>query len=266
MRCAFLDLDHTIIRAGYRQYLIGKPASLLVEKLGISKDRAVHVLREKVREIMRQKILDGDYLHAFDWDVVLPEALHQLGVEVDRFDALSLLLEAVRSGETSVYPDSIEAVKELRRKYRVCLMTGGLSKYQDAILKELRIENLFDAVLTTDRLGILKVRPEAFVKAMKICDCSSGFHTGDSPSHDITGAKGAGLPAFLMVREWTHLRDVDPVRRVELTLRDGSLINLFKRDILYGFIPPEKMIPDAILILLKEIVPLSRRLLHARSY
>ncbi len=261
MRCAFLDLDHTVIRTGYREYLIGKPARLVSERLNIPLEDAIRTLREKVREIMRGRILRGDYLHAFDWDTVLPEALRLLGVEVRDFDALPLLLEAVRSGSTSVYPDSVEAINELRRDHRVCLMTGGLSKYQDVILRELGIDHLFDMVLTTDRLGILKVRPEAFIRALKVCECSSGFHTGDSPSHDIAGARGAGLPAFLVVREWTHLRDVDPVKRVELAIEDGSLDELLRKDILYGFIPPEKMIPNAIIIQLREVVVLSKKFL-----
>ncbi len=261
MKCAFLDLDHTVIRTGYRQYLIGRPARLLSKRLNIPESEAAHILREKVREVMRYKILNGDYLHAFDWDVVLPEALRLLGVEVGEFNALSLLLEAVRSGETSVYPDSVETIKELKRDYKVCLMTGGLSKYQEVILRELGIEDLFDAILTTDKLGVLKVRSEAFLKALDTCRCSSGFHTGDSPSHDIAGAKDAGLPAFLIVREWSHLREVDPVRRVSLSLENGSLLDLFRRDILYGFIPLEKMIPDAIVVLLREVIPLSRRFL-----
>ncbi len=259
MRCAFLDLDHTVIRAGYREYLIGRPARLVSERLGIPQEEAVRALREKVREVMRERILSGDYLHAFDWDVIIPEALRLLGVEVRGFRALPLLIEAVRSGATAPYPDSVEAVERLRDDHRVCLMTGGLSKYQDVILRELGMEDLFDRVLTTDRLGVLKVRPEAFVRALEICGCSSGFHTGDSPSHDVAGARGAGLPAFLMVREWAHLRDVDPVKRVELTMRDGSLEGLLKRDLLFGFIPLERMIPNAIVILLKEVVLLSHR-------
>ncbi len=260
MRCAFLDLDHTVIKTGYREYLIGRPARLLSRRLGVPGDEAILALREKVREIMREKILNGDYLHAFDWDVVIPEALRRLGLRTSEFDALSLLLEAVRSGATSVYPDSVEAIQELRRDHKVCLMTGGLSKYQEAILSELGIRNMFDAVLTTDRLGVLKVRPEAFTKAMEICGCSAAFHTGDSPSHDVAGAKGAGLAAFLMVRELNHLREVDPFKRVDLLLKSGYLRDLMKKDILYGFIPEEMMIPDAVVVELREVVSLSRRL------
>ena len=253
-------MDHTVIRTGYRRYLIGKPAQLLSKELSIPEDKAVHILREKVREIMREKILTGDYLHAFDWDEVLPEALRRLGVEVKEFDSLSLLLEAVRSGATSVYPDSVEAVEELKREHKVCLMTGGLSKYQDAILKELGIKDLFDAILTTDRLGVLKVRPEAFIKALRVCGCTVGFHTGDSPSHDVAGAKGAGLPAFLMVRELNHMREVDPVERVKLLIKSGYLEELMRKDILYGYIPEEMMVPDAVVVELKEVVFLSERL------
>ncbi len=261
MRCAFLDLDHTVIRAGYREYLIGRPARLVSERRGIPLEEAVRALREKVREVMRERILSGDYLHAFDWDVVIPEALRLLGVEVRGFRALPLLIEAVKSGATAPYPDSIEAVERLRDDHRVCLMTGGLSKYQDVILRELGMEDLFDRVLTTDRLGVLKVRPEAFIRAINMCGCSSAFHTGDSPSHDVAGARGAGLPAFLMVREWVNLRGMDPVLRVEEARRRGLLSDLMRRDILYGFIPEDMMVPDAIVVELTEVVELSRRFL-----
>ncbi len=262
MKCAFLDLDRTVIKTGYRQYLIGKPAQLLSEKLEIELNEAINILRREVRGIMRKKIISGDYLHAFDWDLIIPEALSHLGVNMNRedFDALSLLLEAVKGGATSIYPDSIEAIEELRKDHRVCVMTGGLSKYQIAILEVLGIRNLFDEVLTTDRLGILKVRPEAFKRAMNICKCEKAFHTGDSPSHDVAGAKGAGLPAFLAARDWIALKPVDPISRVELALKNGLLKELIRKDILYGFLPESLMIPDAIIVELMEINNLIRKL------
>ncbi len=262
MKCAFLDLDHTIIKTGYRQYLIGKPAQLLSRKLKIGLDDAISILRREVRKIMRKKILSGDYLHAFDWDLIIPEALNHLGMNIGRgdFDALSLLLEAVKGGATSIYPDSIEAIEKLREDHRVCAMTGGLSKYQIAILEELGIKDLFDEILTTDRLGVLKVRPEAFKRAINICKCKKAFHTGDSPSHDIAGAKEAGLAVFLMAREWTNLKPMDPISRVELALKNGLLKDLMRKDILYGFLPESLMVPDAIIIELIEINELVRKL------
>ncbi len=262
MRCAFLDLDHTIIKTGYRQYLIGKPARLISEKLEIELDDAINILRGKVREIMREKIISGDYLHAFDWDVIIPEALSRLGINMDQkdFDALSLLLEAVRGGATSIYPDSIEAIEKLRNDHKVCVMTGGLSKYQIKILEELGIRELFDGIITTDRLGVLKIRPEAFRRAMNLCECGKAFHVGDSPSHDIAGARGAGLPAFLIIREWTHLKSIDPLFRVKLALERGLLKELMRKDMLYGFLPENLMIPDAILVELMEINELVKRL------
>ncbi len=255
MRCAFLDLDHTIIRTGYREYLLGKPAEVLSRSRDISREEAIRLLREKVREIMRERILLGDYLHAFDWDTILPRAMSMLGVEMDeQFDALSLLLDAVRSGSTSIYEDSIETVRALKRRYKVCVMTGGLSKYQDVILRELGIYDLFDSILTTDRLGYLKVRPEAFRVAMNICNCRGAFHIGDSPSHDIAGAKQAGLLAFLIAREWKELKPYDPFSRVDKALKEGLLQEKMREDILYGYVPENLMIPHAILIELREIV------------
>lgn len=256
MNCAFLDLDQTVIRTGYRQYIIGRPARLVAKKLGIGEEIAAELLGGKVREVMRERIISGDYLHAFDWDLVIPEASKRLKVEIKEFDALPLLLEAVRSGATSLYPDSVGAIERLKDYHRVCVMTGGLSKYQEAILRELGIEDLFDGVLTTDRLGILKVRPEAFLRALEICNCEGGFHTGDSPSHDVAGAKGAGLPAFLMVREWADLKPIDPLTRVNFTLGRGLLRELMRKDLLYGFIPEEMMIPDALVVELEEVVDL----------
>ncbi len=260
MKCAFLDLDHTVIKTSYRQYLIGKPAELIARKLDITHEKAVHLLRGKVREIMREKILSEEYQHAFDWDTVLPEAMSRLGIRVSEFNALALLLEAVKSGATSVYEDSVRTIRVLKRDHRVYAMTGGLSKYQDIILRELGIYDLFDAVLTTDRLGYLKVRPEAFRVAIEKCGCDQAFHTGDSPSHDVAGAKQAGLPAFLMVREWIYLKPYDPLTRVGVALQEGLLQKKMREDILYGYIPEDLMMPDAIIVELKELIPLVREL------
>ena len=260
MRCAFLDMDNTLVKTGYREYLVGVPAKYLADKMSIEHEKAVSLLRSKVREIMREKIVSGDYLMAFDWDYIIPEALKEFGVEIKDFDALSLLLSAVDGGATYVYEDTIEAIEEMRRQYIICIITGGLSRYQDAILDELGIRGLFDYVLTTDRLGYLKVRPEAFWEAMRICGCTKAFHVGDSLSHDVGGGKAAGLPVLLMARRWSWLRPYDPFQRVTIAMREGILQEEMSKDILYGYIPEELMIPDAIVIDMSEVPPLARDL------
>ncbi len=260
MKCAFLDMDNTLVKTGYREYLVGVPAKYLADKMSIEHEKAISLLRSKVREIMREKIISGDYLLAFDWDYIIPEALKKFGVEIKEFNALSLLLSAVENGATYVYEDTIDAIEEMRERYVIGIVTGGLSKYQDAILDRLGIRELFDYILTTDRLGYLKVRPEAFWEAMRICGCTKAFHVGDSLSHDVGGGKAAGIPVLLMARKWSWLRQYDPFQRVTIAINKSVLREEMSKDILYGYIPEELMIPDAIVIEMGEVPSIARDL------
>ncbi len=256
MRCAFLDLDGTVIRTDYGRYLIGVPSKLLVKK-GAARDEseAYLLFRRRVREIIKDQILAGNYVKAFDWDFVINEALSSFGVE-DRVDPLALLLKSVEDGRTKPYEDAIPAIRELRKNRRVCVMTGGLSKYQLVLMERLGITKEFDDVITTDRLGILKVRPEAFHKAMKECECDEAFHVGDSLSHDIFGAKSAGIKAVLVAREWEDLSGWDPLERPLVAMKRSMLMKKMSRDIMNGII--EVKVPDAIVLTLKELPPLAR--------
>ncbi len=254
MKCALLDLDGTLIKTDYRKYLIEIPSKLLISwRVFSDEEKAFRAFRARVREIIREQILSENYIRAFDWDYVINEALKSFGVE-ERLNALSLLMQALEDGRTRLYDDALPVVRELRKRRKVCVMTGGLSKYQVPIMERIGIIDEFDDVITTDRLGVLKIRPEAFLRAMSLCKCDKAFHVGDSISHDIFGAKSAGLGAILVARDWSILSGLHPLERPLEALRMGLIREKMMRDIVGDVI--ELKIPDAIVINLRELPPL----------
>ncbi len=258
MKCALLDLDGTIIMTDYDRYLIGIPSKLLLKRKITNNEREAHRLfKLRVREIIKEQILSGNYIRAFDWDFVINRALSSFGIE-ERVSPLNLLIKSIEDGRTRPYEDAIPAVRELRKSRKVCVMTGGLSKYQLTIMEKLGIREEFDDVITTDRLGVLKVRPEAFHRALKECNCDEAFHVGDSLSHDIFGAKSAGIKAILIARDWKDLSDLSPMERPRAAMRMSLIMEKMSRDIMNGII--EVKVPDAIVLTLKELPPLARLL------
>jgi putative hydrolase of the HAD superfamily len=69
-------------------------------------------------------------------------------------------------------------------------------------LELLGLDGFFDAVFSTEELGVLKPNPAPFLKLASALDLSPQeiLYVGNSPRYDITGAKRAGMKAALLRR------------------------------------------------------------------
>ena len=108
------------------------------------------------------------------------------------------LADAYREGiEDALTPvEGAEAVvAELRRRYRVGLLTDGPERTQRSKLRRLGWEDAFDAVVVTGGIGTPKPDPAAFAALLESLgvDATDAAYVGDHPERDIAGAAAAGL-------------------------------------------------------------------------
>lgn len=71
------------------------------------------------------------------------------------------------------------------------------------VLEETGLAPLLDAVVTSAELGSAKPAPAIFEHALALAGAaaSEALHVGDSVEHDVAGARAAGIPCRLVVRE-----------------------------------------------------------------
>lgn len=96
-----------------------------------------------------------------------------------------------------LYPESIEVIEWVSRHAAVGLITNGPSAIQREKIRRLALEQHFPVILVSEEEGIWKPDPQIFMRALARVDASidpsEAAYVGDSPEHDIAGARAAGL-------------------------------------------------------------------------
>jgi HAD superfamily hydrolase (TIGR01662 family) len=130
------------------------------------------------------------------------KGLGSLGLEVgdDTLRALTPALFATEAERLAVAEGTIEAVRELHDAgIALGCITNTLASV-DAIANMLRRHDLLDvmgAVVVSSEEGWRKPHPRLFERALSdlAVECGESVFVGDSPYHDIAGAKACGMRA-----------------------------------------------------------------------
>jgi putative hydrolase of the HAD superfamily len=101
------------------------------------------------------------------------------------------------------FPGVPGLLRELRaRGYRVGLLTNGSEEQQLDKLAQTGIDELFDVVCVSERIGFQKPDASAFATlamevGVRLADCA---FFGDDPVRDVAGARSAGMRGVLIDR------------------------------------------------------------------
>jgi putative hydrolase of the HAD superfamily len=111
----------------------------------------------------------------------------------NRFHGLCLFADAVTT---------LETVRAALPGRRLGLITNGPAEVQRAKIELLGLDALVDFALVSGELGIEKPDPEIFRAALRMADATpdEAVFVGDSPDHDVAGARAAGIRAIWMNR------------------------------------------------------------------
>ena len=113
------------------------------------------------------------------------------------------LMEAFRSHAPrylAPYAGAVAGLQRLRTRVPIGLVTDGDVGIQQAKLAALGLDDAFDVVVMSDRLGRQHRKPDPapFLAALEDLGVEPGraVHVGDRPDKDVAGAVGAGLRAI----------------------------------------------------------------------
>lgn len=106
------------------------------------------------------------------------------------------------------YPETIEVLKKLKKKYKLVLLSNTDSFSLEPVLEKYQLGELFDEVLLSYKEGFLKTEKVLFEKALKKIKIrpSDAIMVGDSIASDMKGAEKVGIKGVLIDR---RNRDLD---------------------------------------------------------
>ncbi len=192
----FLDLDDTIFdfhaaeAIAIRETLIqmGAPASDEAVRRYSKINDAYWKMLER-GEITRERLLTERF------DRLYSELGLSISAELTRYTYRD------RLAEQCIFIDGAEdLLRTLHGKYRLHAVTNGNVTVQSRRIERSGVENFFDHVFISERIGANKPSPVFFERCfahISDFDPSEGIIVGDSLSSDIVGGKSAGLTTCL---------------------------------------------------------------------
>ncbi|MBS1683465.1 MAG: YjjG family noncanonical pyrimidine nucleotidase [Bacteroidetes bacterium] len=194
----FFDLDHTLwdFEANSRATL-----SELFEELGL-KDRGIpsfetfhetylpinsqYWARYHHKLMPKEELRVGRFLETLRRFKVDDEAL------AEQIADLYLRRSPYR---TATFPDAMEVLEYLSKKYALHIITNGFSEVQDIKIRESRLEVYFRHVFVSEQVGHQKPQREIFLHAMEVTGATveESLMIGDNMATDIMGAKAVGM-------------------------------------------------------------------------
>lgn len=100
------------------------------------------------------------------------------------------------------FPDTIPALKKLKKDYKIILISNTDCFSVEAVMEKYDMKKLFDAMIFSYKVGMLKSNPKMFETALKKVKVKKedAIMVGDSIESDVAGAENAGIKPILIDR------------------------------------------------------------------
>ena len=177
------------------------PAPALARALGVDEATAEHAFRAEVDYYLEHQLEGSDAeslagLRARSAAVLADAA----GVELEPPAAVEALMSSLRF---EAFDDVEPALTELRERGPRLLVVSNWDWSLSDVLGGLGLLALLDGVITSAEVGAAKPDAAIFEAALRAarCEAAEAVHVGDSPEHDVEGARAAGARALLLARE-----------------------------------------------------------------
>ncbi len=187
----------------------------------------VEVEPERARELIHQVWVEFDCLARFDrerfaehpegakgwWKRFLYRFCRHLGEPPPGpFAAAEMYDRFARADAWEVFPEVRGVLEELRRSGIATAVLSNWDPRLPALLEEMDLTPLFDAIVYSAEVGVEKPHPEIFHAALRALELPAPevLHVGDRRRHDLEGAQAVGMRALLLDRhgEGGDLRDL----------------------------------------------------------
>jgi len=181
-KTVIFDLDGVICHTDHYHYLAWKQ---LADKLGIYFDEAIN---NRLRGVSRMESLEI-ILEKWESTPLTAEQKEQLAAEKN--DVYTELLVNMSSKDLSA---EVKTTLDILRARGIKLAIGSSSKNARLILKQIGLENYFDAISDGNNITYSKPHPEVFLKAAEYAACAPEFClVVEDAKAGINAAASAGM-------------------------------------------------------------------------
>jgi HAD superfamily hydrolase (TIGR01549 family) len=110
---------------------------------------------------------------------------------------------------SQIYPDTIPMLTELKKDYKLVLISN-IDSFSKDIIERFKLNEYFDLIILSCDTGLLKSDTKLYSKIMKDVDVSAEelLMVGDSIESDINNAQAAGIKGVLVDRH--NKREFEP--------------------------------------------------------
>lgn len=149
-------------------------------------------------------------------------------------ESIENLIEIYRNSKPklNLYEDSYYILDKLLGKYKLGIITDGISKVQWNKIEMLGICDYFDKIIVTDDLGKKFWKPNKFtyLEILKNFKClpKEAIYIGDNPYKDFIGAKKLGINTIRIIRGHGDYVKIKLDKSFEANYTINSLKEVFK--------------------------------------
>jgi putative hydrolase of the HAD superfamily len=144
----------------------------------------------------------------------LPDFLRRRGIEDEALIAAACdVYERGWFEEMELADDAVHTLQELRKRFKLGLVTNGPSWSQRPKIERFGLAALMDVLVVSEEVGVAKPDPTIFRIALERLGITpaEALFVGDSPEHDLRGAAAVGMPCIWIDRHNKPLpNDVPP--------------------------------------------------------
>jgi FMN phosphatase YigB (HAD superfamily) len=194
----------------FQEWVFPEIAAAVAAKSGsaIACDARGEMVAEHERRLARHM-----YVEAYDWDDILCGLLERLGLTL-AIDIEQLVIKHSCAPKVYLLEDGVlDVLAGLKAEgYALAAVTNGFFKFQYPVMQALGLADLFDAVVTPDRVGFAKPDVRIFETLRRQGGIAA--HVGDRIDHDVCLANRFGTCSVLIDRRLPpELADMNPVVR-----------------------------------------------------
>lgn len=176
----------------FKEWVFPEIVSVMEDQLRDGQDIMALIVQEHV-----QLMSENKFLEAYDWDQITNELLNKLHVDAE-IDVTSLVMKHATTPKVFLLEDTmLDSLRKIKEKgYKIAAATNGYHKYQYPVLQCLKLDTVFDEVITSDMAGCAKPDPlilQSIVNKGKVI-----AHVGDRIDHDVVMANRSDILSILI--------------------------------------------------------------------
>lgn len=259
----FIDLDNTIIKSPYKKIF-----NNIIRDISEITGRENQLIRMMINKEFKKREINKSIL-AFDWDNIISTVCNGLGTKWDNS------LEYYIKHHIQVYGiHTFEHVK-VSLKYiklkniKIYCASNGFYSYQEPLLRHTGLLQLFDDLLTSDRVGCVKSLKQFYMGNVKKSD--KIIVIGDSYKYDIYYPKIFGfisiwdVEALLRRTIAEKYSTIAPAKRPSVMKNELSGIHKKQADDIYSQAMKNECMPDYVIFKFDEIIPIIEKVIKRIS-